>query len=303
MLSKTMFSDNKLEANIFDFETLLQKTIVTSAKLVEYFRMNLIYYQLVSGKGLEFDRIRNYTVGDDVKRIDWKIFAKRGKLLLRSYKEERQFDIVMVMDVSDTMLLGTTQYTKNQYAALVAGTLAFAANEAGDLSAISMFSDKVELALDPDNDFSGVMAVMSNQENYGGKKNWEKLSDSLISTYAQDSIIFLISDFIDTDPELFLPDLSSYFSKVYGIMVRDPVDDQLPKKVGRMYLKNTDNKYLCMPNLSQIRDQYSVLCKRNIEKVRETFHKYGQLFFRIHTDEEFATSFIQALGAEEVVIY
>jgi hypothetical protein len=147
-----------------------------------------------------------------------------------------------------------------------------------------------------------MLSIMSDKKFYGGKKDWAKLANTLITNYDEESIVFIISDFIDTNPEEFVPNLASYFSKVYGIMIRDPIDDILPHGVGRMYIKDIDSISTYLPNLEKLREEYRILNLKNVEKMRETFHKYDQLFFKIQTDEDFGTGFIKALGAEEVII-
>ena len=291
-----------IPVNMYDYPTLVQKTIQSSIRLMEYFRMNLIYYQLVSGKGLEFDRLREYVPGHDPRRIDWKKFAQTGKLYTRVFKEERHFDIIIVLDVSNSMLLGTTEMTKNEYAAIVAGALAFAAVEAGDSVGVVMTSDRVRVATDPSSEFYKLLSVIADKDNYGGNKDWTTLSRDLLSNYQPESIVFLVSDFIDTNAELFLPELASNFSKTYGIMVRDPIDNELPRGVGRMYLKGAGNEKLYLSNIESAREEYALLARRQIKRVRDTFHEYGQLFFEITTKEDFGTGFIKALGSEEVIV-
>jgi uncharacterized protein (DUF58 family) len=271
-------NSDKLIVNMLPFDKLVQQTVLNSMKLKEYY------------------------VGGDPKRIDWKKFAKNGQLLLRVFKEERHFDIIIVIDVSDTMLLGTTDVTKNEYAAIIAGVFANAAIEAEDNVALVMHSDSKEIYLDPTAELFSLMNVMSDKQNYGGKKDWPKLTQNLVLNYREESIIFIISDFIDTDPEMFLPELAANFSKVYGIMVRDPVDNALPKGVGKIYLKSPDGNGMYLVDLNQVREEYEILVNRDITRIREVFRQYNQLFFQIIPGEDFGKEFIKSLGGEEVII-
>jgi len=291
-----------IKVNMYDFDKLVQETIINSNKLKEYFRMNLIYHQLVTGKGLEFDKIKEYYMGADPKRIDWKKFAKSGDLMVRMFKEERHFDIIIVLDVSDTMLLGTTDVTKNEYAALIAGIFATAAIEASDNVAVVMHSDKVEVYTDPGSELSSMMVLVADKANYGGGKEWNKLTQSLVLNYRPESIVFLISDFLDTDADGFIPELASYFSKVYGIMVRDPVDNTLPQGVGRMYVKDVTGKSVYLADLNRLREAYQTQVLIDITKLRDVFRQYNQLFFQIIPGEDFGREFIKSLGGEEVII-
>ncbi len=290
----------EIVVNIQPFEDLTRETIENSIKLIDYFKFNLIYLLLISGKGLDFERIQTYMPGDDTRRIDWKIFARTRELMVRKFKEERTFDVIIGLDVSNTMLLGTTNHTKNQFAALSAGALSFAATEANDNPAVAMFSDKIKLFLDPENDFSRILNVLSDKNNYGGKKSWGEFTNLLISNYEPQSILFLISDFIDTDVNKFLPELASYFSKVYGIMIRDPIEEKLPKKVGRVYIKDPNGNTVYLIDATKVAGEYEVLCKREIERIKESFHEAGQLFFKVDLKERFDISFFKAFGSEEV---
>lgn len=298
-----MANEPEIPVNLYNFEELTRLTIENSVKLMQYFKLNLIYYQLVSGKGLEFDRIRKYVVGDNVTRIDWKVLARTKKVFVKTYKEERQFDIIIVLDVSDSMLLGTTDILKNQFGALVAGVLSYAAIDSRDKVAIVMHSKEKIIATNPVNNFNDILKVLSEKENYGGKKDWRKLINTLISNYREDSILFIISDFIDTKPNEFLPALSSHFSKVYGIMVHDPIDEKIPAGVGSMYLTDTDVTKSYLTNLDAVRADYEVLSIKNVENVKNQFTSNGQLFFKVLTNEDFATAFIKGVGKEKVILY
>ncbi len=292
---------SELNINLFSFEELTKETIQQSTRLMEYFKLNLIYYQLVSGKGLEFDRIREYTYGDDAKRIDWKALARTGELHTRSFKEERHFDIVIVVDVSNSMLLGTSQLVKNEFAALTAGVLAYAAIDAGDEVAIVMSSSDVSVVTETQGDFYQLIQELTKKENYGGEKDWRKLTSELLTNYDEQAIIFLISDFIDTEPDEFLAPLSSSFTKTYGIMIRDKVDDTLPEGVGSMYLADSSGKKSYLTDFQKLKREYEELNKAQLNRIKTSFLSEGQLFFKVRTDEDFASEFIKALGNEKVI--
>ncbi len=284
------------------FNRLVTETLRTAGRLVETIQLNWIYYYLISGKGLEFDRLKEYVPGLDPRRIDWKVLARLQKPYVRMYKEEREFDVIFAIDVSDTMLLGTTDRAKNEFAALLAGTFAYAATEAGDNVAVMMHSSRVKLITDPDGDFYKVVRILSQEEYYGGEKHWEDFTISLLNNYAEESILFIISDFINTNPRRFLPQLAAHFSKVYGLMVRDPIDIRIPPGVGRMYLRDPTGRKFYLTDLDKIRVEYEYYARKEIENVRRAFREAGQLFLLTVTGEDFATAFIKALGNEKVIV-
>ena len=290
-------------ANIFDLDGLVKETAKNVGTLTEFFRLNLLYYQLISGKGLEFEKVRQYQYGDDVRRMDWKIYARTQELYIKVYREEREFDIVIILDVSNSMLLGTNNWTKNEFGAMVAGALSYAAIEAGDNVGGGCFSHEKQSLVDPESDYIALFTQLADVNNYGGKKNWAKLTNELISNYSSDAIVFIISDFIDSNPEVFLPELSSSFSKVYGIMIRDPIDNELPEKAGRIYVRDPVTNRVLLTNTKKVKAEYDVLAQIDIKRIKDLFHQYGQICFSIVTGEDFSREFIKALGGEQVEIF
>jgi len=294
--------DDHPVVNMFDFETLVKLTVKNASFLAEFFRLNFIYYQLISSKGLEFDKIKDYVPGNDPRRIDWKIFARTGKVKIRAYKEERELDIIIVIDVSNSMLLGTQKFTKSEYAAMLAGIIAFAAVDAGDNVGGGVYSDNHLELIDPEGDFIHLMNLISKKENYGGGKDWPKLANELISNYPENSILFLISDFIETNPNTFLPELAGHFAKVFGVMIKDPIDYELPKELGKMFLRDPQTNEVVLTDVKDIGEEYAILSKLEIQNIKDLFHQYGQLCFTISTGEDFTTTFIKAMGDEQVEI-
>jgi hypothetical protein len=288
--------------NMFSFEDLVKRVVKQAGLLTEYFRLNFIYYQLISGKGLEFDKIKDYVAGDDPRRIDWKIYARTGKLKIRAYKEERELEIIIIVDSSSSMLLGTTEYTKAEYAAVLAGIVAFAAIEAGDVVGGGTVTDKHMELVDPEGDFVNLLSEITKKEHYGGRKSWEKLATELVTNYNENSILFIISDFIETNPHHFLPDLSNHFAKVFGVMIKDPIDYELPKELGKMFLRDPQTGEVVLTDVKHVQEEYNLLSKQEIQHIKDAFHQYGQLCFTISTGEDFTTTFIKAMGDEQVEI-
>jgi len=296
-------TSNQPVVNAFSFDGLIKEVAKQAGLLAEFFRLNLLYYQLISGRGLEFYDMKRYTPGDDVRRLDWKVFARTNKLYTRIFKEERVFDIIIILDVSNSMLLGTHKMTKNEFGALVAGTLAYAAVDAGDQVGGGTFSKGKANLTEADGDYVQLITRLTDKEQYGGIKDWNGLSDELLANYNDDAIIFIVSDFIDSHPERFLPELAGQFTKVFGIMVRDPSDSELPKGVGKMYLKDPHTGRVILSDVDKVRKEYEVMAKAQEKYIKDTFQQYGQICFKIGTGEEFGTAFIKALGGETVEIY
>lgn len=288
----------QLQVNLLDFNTLVSIINKNIAKLLELFKLKMVYFRIVTGKGMEFDRLREYTDSDDASSIDWNATARTTKPYVKVFKEERMLDIVLVIDTSNTMLIGTTPMTKNEYASVVAGILGYTAVNAGDKLGAIFFSDKVNFILDPSNsmdNFYSMIKLMTKKENYGGRKNWSSISKILLETFGPDTVLFILSDFMKTSPQMFndLEKFANKFKAVFGIMIRDPRDSELPKGVGNIYLEDPDTGRISLVNVDKIRDKYNMLAKRQEEFVEKVFRNAGAYFFKIHTNEDFVDMFIK----------
>ena len=288
----------QLRVNTLQFHSLLDIINKNVSKLIETFKLKLVYLKIITGKGLEFDRLREYTPSDDANSIDWNATARTTEPYVKVFKEERMLDVVIVLDVSNTMLLGTTPLTKNEYASVIAGILCYTAINSGDKSGLIMFSDKIKFILDPSasmDNFYSMTRIMSEPKYYGGVKNWDCIPEVLLKTFGPDTVVFLISDFMSTNPRMFddLQKYSNKFRAVFGIMVRDPRDSELPEGIGSMYLADPDTGKIVLVNVDKIREQYNMLAKRQEAFIERLFKNAGAYFFKVHTNENFVDAFIK----------
>ena len=107
------------------------------------------YHSQFKGRGMDFEELREYVPGDDVRTIDWNVTARMRRPFVKLHREERELSVLLVLDVSASGDFGSTQRTKREVAAEIAGTLAFSAIRNGDKVGLLLFSDEVELFLPP----------------------------------------------------------------------------------------------------------------------------------------------------------
>jgi len=107
------------------------------------------YLSSCKGRGMDFEDLRDYMPGDDVRHIDWNVSNRLGRPFVKRYREERELGLVLLVDISGSSNFGSTGPTKRRLAAEVAGTLAFAAARSGDKVGLLLFTDRVELFLPP----------------------------------------------------------------------------------------------------------------------------------------------------------
>jgi len=189
----------EIPVSTLSFKDIVRRSIINVWKLVDVLKFHLIYYKIITGKGLEFDRLREYVEGDDATRIDWNSFARTTKPFVKIFKEERMLDVIFIVDVSNTMIVGTTELIKNEYASVLTATLAYASYIIGDKVGMVCFADKVKLIIEPSLSMDNVLEiakVLSKKEIYGGKKNWDSLCETVLGTFTPDTFVILISDYI-----------------------------------------------------------------------------------------------------------
>ena len=107
------------------------------------------YLSHFKGRGMDFEELREYIPGDEVRDIDWNVTYRMGRPFVKRYREERELAMVLAVDVSASSAFGSLRRTKREFAAEIAGTLAISATRSSDKVALLLFTDQVELFLPP----------------------------------------------------------------------------------------------------------------------------------------------------------
>lgn len=150
------------------------------------------------GTGFEFSQLRDYAQGDDIRFIDWKSSAKTQKLLVREYLEERNHHVVLVVDASASQMYGSSELLKAQFVAELASMLALASLHAKDAVGLILFTDEVELVLQPSANRGQVLFLIETLFSYKPRKKTTNMAAPLnyiASLKGKNSLVCLISDF------------------------------------------------------------------------------------------------------------
>ncbi|PIE74670.1 MAG: DUF58 domain-containing protein [Deltaproteobacteria bacterium] len=157
------------------------------------------YRSVFRGCGMEFEEVREYRPGDEVRAIDWKVSARLGKTYVKVFREEREACVVLLVDMSSSNLFGSTGMTKMEKAAEVAALVSYVAIKNNDRAGLILFTDKVELYIPPGKGPSHVWriirAVYTFNSGKGAKTDIKKALDFFAKVAPIKSLCFLISDF------------------------------------------------------------------------------------------------------------
>lgn len=154
----------------------------------------------IKGSGLEFDQIRDYSFGDDIRFIDWKASARSNKLLVKQYIEERSRTIFLAVDVSQSSIFGSGENSKHDRIIELASILALVGQHGKDQVGLLLFSDVIEEFIPAGSSLSHVHRILNRMFSFTPKQAKTNISHALqhlLAIKKGDAMVFLISDFID----------------------------------------------------------------------------------------------------------
>jgi len=249
------------------------------------------YKSTFKGKGLDFEGYRDYDTGDDSSLIDWKASLRSQELLIKVLTEERNVDVIFLVDVSSSMSFASVEKLKNEYAAELVASLSFAAIRAGDSVGLVMFTDKIVKYLPPlmgNKQYFMIIKSLSNPKLYDGKFDFIRITKDLMNSAKRGAIVIIVSDFIGlgNDWEKYLRSASEKF-EVVGIMVRDPRDYEMPADIGQIVISDPYSDKEVLIDTAAVKEEYESTVKKQVEHIRETFINSKSDFLELRTDKPF----------------
>ena len=160
------------------------------------------YHSVFKGRGMEFDEVRQYVPGDDVRTIDWNVTARTGEPYVKSYVEERELTVMLAVDVSRSGDFGTRNWFKRELAVELAAVMSIAATTNNDKVGLLLFTDRVEMLVPPMKGRSHVLRMLRDllvYEPVGTGTDIRLALDTIYVLLKRRSIVFLVSDFL-ADP-------------------------------------------------------------------------------------------------------
>ncbi|MDP7115188.1 MAG: DUF58 domain-containing protein [Myxococcota bacterium] len=187
------------------------------------------YVSVFKGRGMEFEQVREYVPGDDVRNIDWNVTARSQSAFVKEFREERELTVILVVDVSGSQAFGTTEDFKQDLAARFAAALAFTAIRNNDKVGLILFSDQIELFVPPKKGRGHVWRVIREILTANPRGRGTDIAGALafLSRVARRrAVVFLISDFLDESFERMLR-VGRARHDLIAVSVTDPRELQL----------------------------------------------------------------------------
>jgi uncharacterized protein (DUF58 family) len=189
------------------------------------------YESVFKGRGMQFDEVREYMPGDDIRAIDWNVTARTGKPYIKRFVEEREMTVVFAVDLSASGRFGTLDKTKNQLAAEFCAVLAFAAAKNNDKVGLLIFTDQIELFIPPKKGSSHILRLIRELLYFQTPKKQTNIPlalDYIARVVRKRAVVFVVSDFIQADFKKSLSLLNKRHDCV-AVSVSDPAELALPK--------------------------------------------------------------------------
>ena len=250
------------------------------------------YLSVFKGRGMEFDEVRQYVPGDDVRTIDWNVTARSGEPYVKSYVEERELTVMLVVDVSRSGEFGTKNWFKRELAVELAGVLSIAATTNNDKVGLLLFSDRVELLIPPTKGRSHVLRLLRDLlafEPVGSGTDIRLALDTIFVLLKRRSIVFLVSDFL-ADPESYRQAMliTNRQHDVVAFDLSDPLEREMAD-VGVIALEDAENgmqRWIDTGD-SQWRREFSERVARLDMEKSNVFSAAGVDRVKVTTDEDY----------------
>lgn len=201
----------------------------------------------IKGSGFEFDQIREYQLGDDIRFIDWNSSARMNTLLVKQYVEERNRTVILAVDISHSRLFSSHGVPRSEIIAEIASILALVADYGKDGVGLLLFSDEVELFIPPATGRRQVRMIMEKLFTHVPASKKTSINSALTylaSLSRRDAVVFLISDFIDDGFETLLRLVSKKYDLI-ALRCLDAREQQFPD-VGFITVEDSETGTTCL---------------------------------------------------------
>jgi len=248
------------------------------------------------GRGMQFDEVREYTPGDDIRTIDWNVTARTGRPYVKRFVEEREMTVMFAVDLSASGDFGTVNKAKNELAAEFCAVLAFAAAKNNDKVGLLIFTDQIDLYIPPKKGISHMLRLVRELLYFKmpkRKTNIGEALDYLGKVIRKKATMFLVSDFIETDFKRPLSLLNKRHD-VIAVTVRDKAEISLPG-IGLIEFADAETGEIILVDTSsrKFRNQYSNTAALRFDDLKNMLRTINIDCISISTDKPYIQDLVR----------
>jgi uncharacterized protein (DUF58 family) len=259
------------------------------------------YHSVFKGRGMNFDEVREYAPGDEVRTIDWNVTARAGRPFIKKFVEERELTLMLLVDISASGDFGSGAQSKREMAAELASVLAFSAVRNSDKVGLILFTDKVELYVPPRKGRRHVLRIVREILGFEPGHRGTDIVQALDFTnhvLSRRAIVFLLSDFQSPgDPNAALTSLRRAIRQtncrhdLVAMHVHDPREEELPD-FGVLAVEDAETGELLEVDTrdEKTRKRFSEVAHENSARLRRAFNGEAVDSLSLSTTEPYLPS-------------
>jgi uncharacterized protein (DUF58 family) len=260
------------------------------------------YASVFKGRGMEFDEVREYQIGDDIRTVDWNVTARTGTLHTKRFLEERELTVLFMVDLSGSESFGSGDRSKSEIAAEISALLSLSAIKNNDRVGLMLFTDRVEKFIPPRKGMTHLLRLVRDLLSHVPQSRETSITtalDFLGNVLHKRSVVFLISDFIDQGYEQKLKALARRHDLI-AIPISDPREGSLPN-VGLLELEDAESGERIVLDTTSIavREGYDRWWREYSGSIDRTLISAGVDQIRIKGGEDYVKPIVRFFLARE----
>lgn len=260
------------------------------------------YHSTFKGQGMEFEEVRQYEPGDDIRLIDWNVTARTGYPHIKKFREERELSVVLLVDASSSGKFGTRERFKSEMAAELCALLAFSAIKNNDKVGLIIFTDKIEKFVPPKKGRGHALRLIREILYFEPKGIATDIAGALeyfSRVIKRKSVVFLISDFMSED--FYKPlQIANNKHDIVAMKISDPRESRFDD-VGLIELEDaeTGETILVDTGSGSFRREYAAKAEEDNALLKKGFRLINLDFINIRTDESYIVPLINFFKMRE----
>jgi uncharacterized protein (DUF58 family) len=260
------------------------------------------YLSHFKGRGMDFEELREYMPGDDVRDIDWNVTHRMRRPFIKRFREERELGMILVIDVSASSAFGSSHRSKREFATEVAATLAFSAARNSDKIGLLLFSDQIELFVPPRKGRRHILRIIREMLSFEPKRKGTDIPAALIflnHVLHRRAIVFLLTDFLHSIDLSEDSENASHVLREIGVTnarhdlvcvhLHDPRESEIPN-AGLLTLEDSETGELLELDTTndRARQTYADINRQRLARLDQVLTQSAVDTLRLRTDEPFA---------------
>lgn len=260
------------------------------------------YHSVFKGRGMEFEEVREYTPGDEIRSIDWNVTARMGRPYVKRFVEERELTVIFLVDLSASGAFGSVKHMKNEVAAELCSLLAFSAIKNNDKVGLIVFTDQIEMFIPPKKGISHVLRLIRELLYFKPKQTCTNIAeglDYLGRITSKRSVVFLVSDFLGSDFEKPMRILGKRHDLI-AVSITDPREVAL-NDVGLVELQDAETGQLVLIDTASqhVRNQYEQLGQQRRAELKGLFASMDIDQIEVFTDRDYTHDLVRFFKMRE----